>query len=73
MNSQISLVVICVEVIIYLLLYNLHDHTFNQKHSVEWLLLEMFVDLFIVRYIINKNHSNTFLSINLQKTKTCSN
>ena len=73
MNSQISLVVICVEVIIYLLLYNLHDRTFNQKHSVGWLLLEMFVDLFIVRYIINKNHSNTFLLINLQKTKTCSN
>ena len=29
MNEKISVFVICVEVIIYLLLYNLHDFTFN--------------------------------------------
>ena len=29
MNAKISVFVICVEVIIYLLLYNLHDCTFN--------------------------------------------
>ena len=29
MNAQISVLVICVEAIIYLLLYNLHDGTFN--------------------------------------------
>ena len=31
MNAKISVLVICVEAIIYLLLYNLHDCTFNQK------------------------------------------
>ena len=30
MNAKISVFVICVEVIIYLLLYNLHDCTFNK-------------------------------------------
>ena len=29
MDAKISVFVICVEVIIYLLLYNLHDCTFN--------------------------------------------
>ena len=29
MNAKISVFVICVEVIIYLLLYNFHDRTFN--------------------------------------------
>ena len=29
MNAKISVFVICVEAIIYLLLYNLHDCTFN--------------------------------------------
>ena len=33
MNAKISVFVSCVEAIIYLLLYNLHDCTFNfQKH-----------------------------------------
>ena len=31
MNAKISLFVICVEAIIYLLLYNLHDCTFYHK------------------------------------------
>ena len=43
----------------------------NQKHNVEWFLLKRFVDLFRVCYIISRSHSNTFLLINLQKTKTC--
>ena len=35
MNVNISLFVICVEAIIYLLLYNLHDYTFNPlMHNV---------------------------------------
>ena len=29
MNAKIAVLVICVEAIIYLLLYNLHDCTFN--------------------------------------------
>ena len=29
MNAKISVLVVCVEVIIYLLLYSLHDSTFN--------------------------------------------
>ena len=31
MNVKISLIVFCVEAIIYLLLYNLHDRTFNES------------------------------------------
>ena len=30
MNVEISVFVICIEAIIYLLLYNLHDCTFNK-------------------------------------------
>ena len=32
-NAKISVFVICVEVIIYLLLYNLHDGTFNKRYK----------------------------------------
>ena len=32
MNANISVFVICVETIIYCLLYNLHDSTFKEKH-----------------------------------------
>ena len=40
MNANISVFVICVKVIIYLLLYNLHDCTFNklQIQQQEFLL-----------------------------------
>ena len=40
-----------------------------------WFLLNRFVDLLRKCYlhIINRNHSNTLLLINLQKTKTCLN
>ena len=31
MNAKISVFVICAEEIIYLLLYNLHDYTFNNS------------------------------------------
>ena len=30
MNVEISVYVVCIEAIIYLLLYNLHDCTFNK-------------------------------------------
>ena len=43
----------------------------NQKHNVRGFLLNSFVDLFRVLYIISRNHFYTFLLINLQKTKTC--
>ena len=33
MHAKISVFVICVEVIIYLLLYNLHDCTFNDTKN----------------------------------------
>ena len=33
MNAKISMFVICLEEIIYLLLYNLHDCTFKSKKS----------------------------------------
>ena len=32
MNMKIAMLVICVEAIIYLLSYNLHDCTFNNSH-----------------------------------------
>ena len=32
MNAKISVFVICVEAIMYLLLYNLHDCAFNKAH-----------------------------------------
>ena len=34
MNAKISVFVICVEVIIYLLLYNLHDCTFKNDEKM---------------------------------------
>ena len=39
MNAKISVSVICVVVIIYFLLYNLHDCNFNPKLSGQILLL----------------------------------
>ena len=36
MNAKISVFVICVEAIIYLLLCNLHDRTFNIDMSDSW-------------------------------------
>ena len=35
MNAKISVFVIYVEAVTYLLLYNLHDCTFNQKNFYE--------------------------------------
>ena len=32
MNAKLSIFVICVEAIIYFLLHNLHDFTFNIEH-----------------------------------------
>ena len=34
MNAKISVFVICVEAIIYLLLHNLHDCTFNMSNNM---------------------------------------
>ena len=34
MNMKISMFVICAEAILYLLLYNLHDCTFNLKKAI---------------------------------------
>ena len=34
MNARISVFVICVETIIYLILYNLHDCTFNLASKI---------------------------------------
>ena len=46
----------------------------NQKYSVGWFLLKKIV--YLCRacslHIIIRNHSNTFLLINMQKAKTCS-
>ena len=35
MNAKVSAFVICVEAIIYLLLYNLHDCTFNARWQID--------------------------------------
>ena len=44
----------------------------NRKHNVGWFLVRRFVDLVrvISLHMISKNHSNTFLLINMQKTKS---
>ena len=44
-----------------------------ETKNVGWFLLKRHVDLVRVCYlhIISRNHSNTLLLINLQKTKTC--
>ena len=46
----------------------------NQNNNIGWLLLKRFVHLCraFSLHIISRNHSNTFLLINMQKTKTCS-
>ena len=46
----------------------------NQKHNIGWFLLKKIVHLCkaFSLHIISRNHSNTFLLINMQKAKTCS-
>ena len=46
---------------------------FNKKHNFGWFLLKRVVVFYKVcsLHIISRNHSNTFLLINLQKGKTC--
>ena len=42
------------------------------KNNVGWFLLKWFLDLLLPYFhIIRRNHFNTLLLINLQKTKTC--
>ena len=41
MNVKISLFLICVEAIMYLLLYNLHDYIFNIRRIKYFLHLEI--------------------------------
>ena len=38
MNAKISILVICVEAIIYVLLHNLHDSTLNSMHNISFVL-----------------------------------
>ena len=47
----------------------------NQKYNLGWFLLKRFEDLSRVcsLHTISRNRCNTFLLINMQKTKTCSN
>ena len=40
MNVKISVFVICVEVIIYLLLYNLHDSTFKLEACLKYRIIQ---------------------------------
>ena len=47
------------------------DLLFLIKNNVGWFPLKRFVDLFRVGYVISRKHFNTFLLINLQKTKSC--
>ena len=41
MNAKISMFVVCFEAITYLLLYNLHDCTFEKRFGI-WLLLTLY-------------------------------
>ena len=45
MNAKISVFVICAAAIIYLLLYNLHDHTFKNTYFEKHLPTPASVDI----------------------------
>ena len=62
MNAKISLFVICVEVIIYLLLCNLHDCTFNGYSVKEMDTLRKEINRLII-----KGMSNIYLKITTEK------
>ena len=53
MNAKISVFVICVEAIIYLLLYNLHDCTFNffKKELLHKCFLRILLTTFFRTYV----------------------
>ena len=60
MNAKISVFVICFEVIVYLLLYNLHDFTFEYQNLVFSFLTYVVILLFspvIKHSLINKNYT----------------
>ena len=52
MNAKISVFVICVEEIIYLLLYNLHDCTFNNPAN------KLRINYVFFRHILLTNKGN---------------
>ena len=45
MNAKISLIIICVEAIIYLLLYNLHDCTFKSETNEIFEKKQLYIEL----------------------------
>ena len=64
MNAKISVFVICVELIIYLLLYNLHDCTFKFKYYAYLSLqssagYDHISDVPTGIYLLNVNYRNT--------------
>ena len=52
MNAKISVLVICVEAIIYLLLYNLHDCTFKVFYIQIWFKCETQLWFFLVKNMV---------------------
>ena len=65
MNAKISVFVICVEAIIYFLLYNLHDCTFKQV-DICWEAQELSVMLNVLPF---KNNGGT--NFELSQTSFC--
>ena len=45
MNAKISVIIICVEAIIYLLLYNLHDCTFKSETNETFEKKQLYTEL----------------------------
>ena len=45
MNAKISVIIICVEAIIYLLLYNLHDCTFKSETNEIFKKKQLYTEL----------------------------
>ena len=58
MNAKISMLVICVEAIIYLLLYNMHDRTFKLSNSIRHLLAFFILKIDVI--CVAKIQKNTF-------------
>ena len=70
MNSKLPVFVICVEAMIYLLLYNLHDYTFDLSLlSVISDLINMTIELFCIAksWIVKPSFTTVMLPTKFQQ------
>ena len=52
MNAKISVFVICVEAIMYLLLYNLQDYTFKHVSTADFWMVQIFYHQYTLSFFI---------------------